>query len=98
MEMLRVEADVFPEGARAPAVEIVHLHQDADLSVLRDHLLDQRLEPLVILPVQLPRHPDFENISARLLTHVNWHRPTLLGPSIPRTREVRTTNVECRTS
>ena len=47
-EVLDVELDVFPQCTRFPAVEIVHLQQDANFFELGDEALDQRHEVFVV--------------------------------------------------
>jgi len=47
--VFQVELEVLPPRARAPPVEVVHLHEHADFAVLPDQSIHLRDEVLVVL-------------------------------------------------
>lgn len=61
--VLEVELHVFPDRSGGPAVEVVHLEENAELAVLLDELIDERREGLVRLLGQLPSDFDVKEFS-----------------------------------
>jgi hypothetical protein len=61
--MLEVELHVFPQRAGSPAVEVVHLKQNAELAVFLNLLIDDGSELFVSFLGQFARHFDVRNFS-----------------------------------
>lgn len=61
--VLEVELHVFPDRSGGPAVEVVHLEEDAELAVFLDELIDEGGEGLVGLLGQLTGDFDVEEFS-----------------------------------
>jgi hypothetical protein len=71
--VLEIEFDVFPEGARLPAVEIVQLAENAEFAVFSNELRDVRDKPLVVVFRQFATQRDHQNLAIRFFSQFNGH-------------------------
>jgi hypothetical protein len=60
----KVKFNIFPRGSNAPAVEVVHLKENAELAMLLDELIDDGRKRLVGLLRELAGHFHVQQFSS----------------------------------